>query len=446
MSEGEVAKVIKESIPPLRGRKLDESTIGVVGLGYVGLPLAVSLSNHFDVVGFDSLDDRIGQLVQHVDITKEVARSALESATRLELTAEPAVLKKCSIYIVTVPTPVDASSTPDLSSITQASETLAKFMSEGDIVIYESTVYPGLTEEICVPILATNSGLEYNTQFFCGYSPERMNPGDKTRTLQSIVKVTAGSTPEVATLVDDLYSKVVTAGTFKVESIKIAEAAKIIENTQRDLNIALINELAQLFKKLGIDTQKVLEAANTKWNFHSYSPGLVGGHCIGVDPYYLVHKAQEIGFATQVILAGRSTNDGMAKYVASEVKRLMDVSDTPSANGDVLVLGLTFKENCSDTRNSQAISLCCSLVEHGFNVSASDPFVTSNDLQFKYPSIRFCEHPFGEPSEYAAVIVAVAHDEYRKKGVEAFKDLLSERGLLFDLKWVFREGDADWRM
>ena len=441
-----VAKVSQKIIPPLKGRKLEEATIGVIGLGYVGLPLAVALSNHFDVVGYDSSGVRIAQLAQHVDTTNEVAGGILESATRLELTAECSALKKCSIYIVTVPTPVDALSIPDLSSITQASETVAKLMSEGDVVIYESTVYPGLTEEICVPILAKGSKLDYNFEFYCGYSPERMNPGDKNRSLQSIVKVTAGSTPEVAKLVDDLYSKVVAAGTFKVESIKIAEAAKIIENTQRDLNIALINELSRLFKKLGIDTQKVLEAANTKWNFHSYTPGLVGGHCIGVDPYYLVHKAREIGFATEVILAGRSTNDGMAKYVATELRRLTYESEASFANANVLVLGLTFKENCGDTRNSQAINLCFSLVESGFDVTASDPFVTASELDGKYPSLRFCDDPFGELSKYAAVIVAVAHDEYRERGVDAFRRLLCARGLLFDLKWIFKEGEADWRM
>ncbi|MCF6429970.1 Vi polysaccharide biosynthesis UDP-N-acetylglucosamine C-6 dehydrogenase TviB [Leisingera sp. MMG026] len=420
-----------------------QDKICVIGLGYVGLPLAAAFGQHRKVVGFDIDPGRIAELRQGEDRTRELGCQELAMAEHLSFTADPAEIAGCSIYIVTVPTPVDASHRPDLSPLLAASAIVGGVLKPGDLVIYESTVYPGATEEDCVPILEARSGLVFNKDFFTGYSPERINPGDKARRLADIVKVTSGSTPEVAERVDALYREVVTAGTHKAASIRVAEAAKVIENSQRDINIALVNELAKIFNKMGIDTQAVLEAAGTKWNFLPFRPGLVGGHCIGVDPYYLTHKAEQLGYHPEILLAGRRLNDGMGAYVAGEMVKAMLKRGLPVSGARVLVMGLTFKENCPDLRNTRVIDVVRSLEEYGAKVDVYDPHADPEEAQAEYgislvPEIR--------QGVYAGVVLAVAHSEFHEMGAEAIRALGTAGALVYDLKYVLAPDQADLRL
>jgi len=417
--------------------------IAVIGLGYVGLPLAVAFGEKREVIGFDINTKRIAELKQGVDFTKEVSSEELAAATKLSFTDSLDDLAGCSVYIVTVPTPIDEFKTPDLTPLVKASESVGRVLKAGDIVVYESTVYPGATEEVCVPVLEKISGLTFNQDFYAGYSPERINPGDKEHRVTTIKKVTSGSTPAIADEVDALYADVITVGTHKASSIKVAEAAKVIENTQRDLNIALINELAMIFSRLGIDTHEVLAAAGTKWNFLPFKPGLVGGHCIGVDPYYLTHKAQAIGYHPEIILAGRRVNDGMGSYVASElVKAMIKVGHTV-ANARVLVMGFTFKENCPDLRNTRVIDVVKELQEFGCNVDITDCWADNAEAEEEY-GISLVNEP--SAGEYDAVILAVPHKEYAAMGAGDLRGYLNEGGVLYDLKGVLPLGDADLRL
>lgn len=422
-------------------------TIAIIGLGYVGLPLAVEFGKKRPVIGFDINKKRIGELQAGKDWTREVSPEDLQAAASLNYTAELADIEQAQIYIVTVPTPIDEYKKPDLTPLIKASETVGKVLKKGDIVIYESTVYPGCTEEDCVPILEELSGLKYNSDFFCGYSPERMNPGDKEHTVKTIMKVTSGSTPEVATEVDELYQEVVTAGTYKAASIKVAEAAKVIENTQRDLNIAFVNELAVLFNKMDLDTVEVLEAAGTKWNFLPFRPGLVGGHCIGVDPYYLTHKAEAIGHHPQVILSGRRINDGMGAYVASQVVKLMIQKGSVIKGSRVLMLGITFKENCPDIRNSRAIDIVRELQDFGCEVDICDPWADSEEVFEEY-GVKLLDKSCAELKDQShdAAIVAVAHNEFRELGKDVRALVKSETGVVFDLKSLFPRDYSDQRL
>ena len=388
-------------------------SIAVIGLGYVGLPLALEFGKSRPVIGFDINAGRIDALRAGHDATLEVSKDELATADQLTFTSDPADLVAASIYIVTVPTPIDAHKRPDLTPLLKASEMIGGVLKRGDIVIYESTVYPGATEEDCVPVLERVSGLTFNVDFFAGYSPERINPGDKQHRLPDILKVTSGSTPEIAEEIDQLYASIITAGTYKAESIRVAEAAKVIENTQRDLNIALVNELAIIFNKMGIDTEAVLKAAGTKWNFLPFRPGLVGGHCIGVDPYYLTHKAEAMGYHPQVILAGRRINDGMGAYVASQLVKAMLKRRGPRGCARVLILGLTFKENCPDLRNTRVVDVVAELRDYGVHVDVHDPWVDAADVQKEY-GLALVTTP--EPEAYDGVILAVAHDSYREAG------------------------------
>jgi UDP-N-acetyl-D-galactosamine dehydrogenase len=422
---------------------LRKCRIGVVGLGYVGLPLAVEFGKHFDTVGFDVKPDRIAELKAGRDSTLETTRAELKSATQLTFTTNLADLKKCRIFIVTVPTPIDDYKRPDLTPLVRSSESVGKVLKKGDVVVYESTVYPGCTEEICVPILERVSGLKFNKDFFAGYSPERINPGDKEHRLTTIRKVTSGSTEEVAELVDQLYGTIVKAGTHRASSIRVAEAAKVIENTQRDVNIALINELALIFNRLGIDTEEVLVAAGTKWNFLPFRPGLVGGHCIGVDPYYLTHKAQEVGYHPEMILAGRRLNDNMGLYVANRVVNLMSDRRIHVKGSRILVLGITFKENCPDIRNSKVIDVVRELQKFGAKVDVYDPWADGAE----------CKHEYGvrpvralERNTYDATVVAVAHREFRELGVEGVRKLGKKNHVLYDIKHVFSKDESDGRL
>lgn len=385
--------------------------IAIIGLGYVGLPLAVEFGKKQQVVGFDINERRVDELSKSHDSTLEVTSEQLKESPHLEFTTDQSKLKECSIFIITVPTPIDNANRPDLTPLEKASETVAKSMQKGSIVIYESTVYPGCTEEVCVPILEKFSGLKFNHDFYCGYSPERINPGDKVNTLTKIKKITSGSTPLASKVVDDLYQSIITAGTFQATSIKVAEAAKVIENTQRDLNIALVNELSVIFNRLGIDTLEVLEAAGSKWNFLPFRPGMVGGHCIGVDPYYLTHKAEQIGYNPQVILAGRRINDNMAKYAARSVIKLMVKNGIDVSKSKVGVLGLTFKENCPDIRNSKVIDLIRELESWGIEVVVADAWANPEEVYHEY-QIKLA--PVEKISQLDSLIVAVGHNEYRK--------------------------------
>lgn len=417
--------------------------IGVVGLGYVGLPLAVEFGKHYETVGFDIKPERIAELSKGRDSTLEVTRAELKASQRLSFTSDLAALRKCRVYIVTVPTPIDDYKRPDLTPLIKASETLGKVLKKGDVVIYESTVYPGCTEEECVPVLERVSGLTFNQDFFAGYSPERINPGDKQHRLPSIKKVTSGSTPEVAEFVNKLYASIITAGTHKASSIRVAEAAKVIENTQRDVNIALINELALIFNRLGIDTEEVLLASGTKWNFLPFRPGLVGGHCIGVDPYYLTHKAQEIGYHPEMILAGRRLNDNMALYVAAEVARLMTDRRIHVKGARVLVLGLTFKENCPDIRNSKVVDVVRELEKFGAKVDVHDPWVDAREAKHEY-GIRPVKTP--KARSYDAVVLAVAHQEFKDMGVAAVRKLGKRNAVVYDIKYAFKASEVDGRL
>jgi UDP-N-acetyl-D-glucosamine/UDP-N-acetyl-D-galactosamine dehydrogenase len=422
---------------------LRKARIGVVGLGYVGLPLAMEFGRKFDTVGFDIKPDRIKALRAGRDATLETTRAELRSAKRLTFTSDMRQLRRCRIYIVTVPTPIDEYKRPDLTPLVKASETVGKVLKKGDVVVYESTVYPGCTEEVCVPILERESGLKFNQDFFAGYSPERINPGDKQHRLPSILKVTSGSTPEAAELVDSLYRAIVHAGTHKASSIRVAEAAKVIENTQRDVNIALINELALIFKRLGVDTEEVLKAAGTKWNFLPFRPGLVGGHCIGVDPYYLTHKAQEIGYHPEMILAGRRLNDSMGGYVAGEVIRLMTDRRIHVKGARALVLGLTFKENCPDLRNSKVVDVIRELQKFGVKVDVYDPWIDRAEAQHEY-DIRPVKHP--KRASYDAVVLAVAHQAFKDMGAAALRKFGRRNHVLYDIKYAFPSKDVDGRL
>jgi UDP-N-acetyl-D-glucosamine/UDP-N-acetyl-D-galactosamine dehydrogenase len=409
--------------------------IAIIGLGYVGLPLAVEFGKLRPVVGFDINSHRVDELSNAKDSTLEVSREELKEAKLLEYTTDQSKLKECSIFIVTVPTPIDNANRPDLTPLEKASETVAKALSKGSLVIYESTVYPGCTEEVCVPILEKFSGLKFNQDFFCGYSPERINPGDKVNTLTKIKKITSGSTPEISKKVDELYRSIINAGTYLATSIKVAEAAKVIENTQRDLNIALVNELSVIFNRLDIDTLEVLEAAGSKWNFLPFRPGMVGGHCIGVDPYYLTHKAEQIGYNPQVILAGRRINDNMARYAARNVIKLMVKNGIDVSKSKIAVLGITFKENCPDIRNSKVIDLIRELESWGVDVLVADPWADAQEVTHEY-GIQLTA--YNELKNVDSVIVAVGHNEYRKLEPTELRNLcIQESPVLGDIKGLY---------
>jgi UDP-N-acetyl-D-galactosamine dehydrogenase len=431
--------------PILDGNSLNlrNCRLGIIGLGYVGLPLAVEFGKHFETVGFDLKASRIAELKAGRDSTLEVSKAELAASQRLSFTDDMADLRKCRVFIVTVPTPIDDYKRPDLTPLERASETVGKLLKKGDVVVYESTVYPGCTEEVCVPILERHSGLKFNKDFFAGYSPERINPGDKEHRLPTIRKVTSGSTPDAAAFVDLLYSKIIQAGTHRASSIRVAEAAKVIENTQRDVNIALINELALIFNRLGIDTEEVLNAAGSKWNFLPFRPGLVGGHCIGVDPYYLTHKAQEIGYHPEMILAGRRLNDNMAIYVAGEIARLMNRKRIHVNGARALVLGVTFKENCPDIRNSKVVDVVRELQKFGAQVDVYDPWADAQE----------CNHEYGlkpirklVPNRYDVAVVAVAHREFRDLGADGVRRLCRKNHVVYDIKHVFSAVDVDGRL
>ena len=423
--------------------KLEDTKIGIIGLGYVGLPLAVEFGKHYPTVGLDLKSERIAELKAGRDSTLEVSPEELREAGRLSYTDRVEDLAGCNVYIVTVPTPIDQARRPDLRPLESASRTLGQLLRSGDIAIFESTVYPGATEEVCVPIMEAGSGLQYNRDFFVGYSPERINPGDKEHRVTNILKVTSGSTPEVADFVDALYRSIIVAGTYKAESIRVAEAAKVIENTQRDVNIALVNELSLIFAKLGIDTEAVLKAAGTKWNFLPFRPGLVGGHCIGVDPYYLTHKAQEIGHHPEVILAGRRINDGMGPHVAERLVRLMAQKHLPIAGSRVLVLGLTFKENCPDLRNTRVVDVIGALRDYAMEVDVYDPWISAAEAEHEY-GIK----PIAEPAAgvYDAILLTVAHEQFKQKGVDGIRAWGKPGAVLFDVKYLFPAEAVDGRL
>lgn len=414
----------------------------VIGLGYVGLPLAVEIAKKYDVMGFDIDHRRIHDLQNSVDRTKEVSTTELKESVKLQFTSAKENLAECNIYIITVPTPIDKAKYPDLSPLISASKTVGMYLKAGDIVVYESTVYPGATEEVCVPILEAEANLTFNQDFFVGYSPERINPGDKEHRVGDILKVTSGSNEPIASTVDDFYASFISAGTYKASSIKVAEAAKVIENTQRDVNIALINELASLFDKLDIDTHSVLEAAATKWNFLNFVPGLVGGHCIGVDPYYLTYKAQEVGHHPELISAGRRVNDAMPKFIADKLIRTLMKSKIPLQSTKILILGATFKENCPDLRNSKVIELVTILHEYGLEIDIFDPHISSEELRAKH-DLRLSSEIKGG---YNAILIAVKHTEFLDFTSSFLRSKLRTDGVIFDLKNTLPLGEADLRL
>ncbi len=424
-------------------RTFENTKIAVVGLGYVGLPLAIEFGKIFETVGYDIDRARIRQLSEGVDLTLEVAACELAEAENLQYSCNIEEIKSCNIYIVTVPTPIDKAKKPDLLPLIEASKAIGAQLNKDDIVIYESTVFPGATEEICVPILEEYSALTFNKEFYCGYSPERINPGDKSRRITSIKKVTSGSTPEIAETIDSLYRKIILAGTHKAQSIKIAEAAKVIENTQRDVNIALINELAIIFNRLDIDTQAVLEAAGTKWNFLAFRPGLVGGHCIGIDPYYLTHKSLEVGYTPEIILAGRSLNDSMGLYVVQQISELMHKNDINLVGANILVLGLTFKENCPDIRNSRVVDIINEFENIQCNVDVYDPWVDMSRAQREF-QISLLDHP--KDGFYDVIILAVAHDEFKSLKIENVRKWGKNNHLVYDIKYLFDASEVDGRL
>ena len=423
--------------------KLADAKIGILGLGYVGLPLAVEFGKKYPTVGFDLNSSRIEALRGGHDTTREVSRKEIAESKLLSYSADENDLATCNVYIVTVPTPIDDHKRPDLKPLLAASRSIGKVLKKGDHVVYESTVYPGATEDDCLPVLEKESGLKFNEDFFLGYSPERINPGDKEHSVTSILKVTSGSTPEAAEYIDTLYKSIISAGTFMASGIRVAEAAKVIENTQRDVNIALINELALLFNKLGLDTLEVLEAAGTKWNFLPFRPGLVGGHCIGVDPYYLTHKAQQIGHHSEMILAGRRINDEMGHYVASRVVKLLTQRRIHVAGAPILVLGLAFKENCSDIRNSKIIDVIDELSSYNAQVDVFDPWVDKAEAKEEF-GVDLIDAP--KPNTYKAVILCVAHGEFMEMGSEKLRELCTSDGVLFDVKSVLPPPDVDGRL
>ena len=422
---------------------LPDMKLAIVGLGYVGLPLAVEFGRYRPVVGFDINRQRIDELTSGKDLTLETSAAELAAATHLSYTTELNDLRDCHCYIITVPTPIDAYKRPNLTPLIQASEAVGNVISKGDIVIYESTVYPGCTEDDCVPVLERHSGLTFNQDFYCGYSPERINPGDREHRVTTIKKITSGSTPEVADLIDALYNEIITAGTHKAESIRVAEAAKVIENTQRDLNIALINELAMIFNKLGIDTEAVLKAAGSKWNFLPFRPGLVGGHCIGVDPYYLTHKAQAIGHHPDIILAGRRLNDGMGAYVAAQLVKAMTKQRIQVEGAAILIMGLTFKENCPDLRNTHVVDIVTELSDYHCHVDVYDPWVTTATAQHEYGITPI---PTPQPNRYDATVLAVGHRQFAAMGAAAIRALGKPNAVLYDLKYVLTADESDLRL
>lgn len=422
----------------------EETQVAIIGLGYVGLPLAVEFGKQRTTVGFDINAHRIAELAEGKDSTLEVSAEELAEARHLSFTSDRNALKRCNAFIVTVPTPIDDHKRPDLTPLEKASETLGHIIKKGDVVIYESTVYPGATEEVCIPIIERISGLTFNQDFFAGYSPERINPGDKEHRVHNIVKVTSGSTPEIAEFVDSLYRSIVKVGTHRASSIKVAEAAKVIENTQRDLNIALINELAIIFDKLGIDTLEVLEAAGSKWNFLPFRPGLVGGHCISVDPYYLTHKAQEIGYHPEVILAGRRINDNMGHYVTDQVVKLMTRKRIHVVDANILVLGLTFKENCPDLRNTRVVDIVKELAEYHANVDIFDPWADAEEARHEYGYQLLPALPTDK--KYDAVILTVGHQQFRQLGAEGVKALCKPNHVIYDVKYVLPKEAVDARL
>jgi UDP-N-acetyl-D-galactosamine dehydrogenase len=427
----------------LNVQEIKNKKIAIIGLGYVGLPLAVEFAKLYQTVGFDVNERRIKELKSGHDSTLEVSPEELQQASHITYTSNLEDTRSCSIYIVTVPTPIDKAKRPDLTPLIKASQSVGSVLSKGDIVIYESTVYPGATEEVCVPILEEKSGLVFNQDFFAGYSPERINPGDKEHRVTNILKVTSGSTPETAETVDALYKSIITAGTHLASSIRVAEAAKVIENTQRDVNIALINELALIFDLLGIDTLEVLEAAGTKWNFLPFRPGLVGGHCIGVDPYYLTHKAQEIGYHPQVILAGRHINDGMGAFVASQVIKMMTQRRIHVVDANILILGLTFKENCPDLRNTRVVDIIDEFNEYHANIEVYDPWVDPDEAEKEY-GIRTIREP--RKGHYDAIVLAVGHHQFRELGAEGIHNLGKDNHVLFDVKSMLPKESVDGRL
>jgi UDP-N-acetyl-D-glucosamine/UDP-N-acetyl-D-galactosamine dehydrogenase len=417
--------------------------IALIGLGYVGLPLAVEFGKKRTVVGFDINQSRINDLKNGVDSTLETTSEELKDAVHLSYTTNLEGVKDCTIFIITVPTPIDKHKRPDLTPLEKSSEAVGSILKKDDIVIYESTVYPGATEEVCVPILEEQSGLIFNKDFYCGYSPERINPGDKEHRVTTIKKVTAGSTPKVATEVDELYKEIIVAGTHKASSIKVAEAAKVIENTQRDVNIALINELALIFNKLGIDTESVLEAAGTKWNFLPFRPGLVGGHCIGVDPHYLTHKALEVGYNPEMILAGRRLNDNMGSYVADQVSKLMTKKRIHVVDANILIMGLTFKENCPDLRNTRVVDLVKEFKDFNCNVDVYDPWVNKDEAVHEY-NIKLIDKPV--EGKYDAILLAVAHNEFKELSVEQIRTYGKDNHALYDIKYLLKANESDGRL
>ena len=427
----------------MNANKLDATRVAVIGLGYVGLPLAVEFGKQYTTIGFDVYADRVKELQDGHDRTLECSAEELADSPNMTYSCDATALNECNTYIVTVPTPIDDANQPDLSPLKKASETIGKALSKGDVVIYESTVYPGATEEVCVPVLEKFSGLKYNEDFFCGYSPERINPGDKEHRVTNILKVTSGSTPDIADFVDALYRSIIPAGTHKASSIRVAEAAKVIENTQRDVNIALVNELALIFDRLGIDTLDVLEAAGTKWNFLPFKPGLVGGHCISVDPYYLTHKAQQIGYHPDVILAGRRINDGMGQHVAERVIRQMAGKRIEVVNSRVLMLGLAFKENCPDLRNTRVVDIIAELERYSVNVDVYDPWIDPKAAHHEY-GITPVEAP--NNGDYDAIIIAVGHHQFIELGAEKIRDFGKDSHVLFDVKGLFPRDLVDARL
>lgn len=421
----------------------DSPRVAVIGLGYVGLPLAVEFGKQLPTVGFDINPTRIDELRRGHDATLEISAEELAASTQLKVSCDLQDLKACNVYIVTVPTPIDDSKRPDLTPLYKASETVGKVIGKGDIVIYESTVYPGCTEEECLPVVERVSGLKFNQDFFAGYSPERINPGDKNHRVINIKKVTSGSTPEISEYVDALYRRIIIAGTHRASSIKVAEAAKVIENTQRDINIALVNELALIFNRLKIDTLEVLEAAGSKWNFLPFRPGLVGGHCISVDPYYLTHKAQQLGYHPEVILAGRRINDNMGMYVAETVVKLMTQKKIHVVGSNILIMGLTFKENCPDLRNTRVIDIINELKSYHVNIDIHDPWASTPEAHEEY-GIDLISRP--EPGSYDAIILCVAHDEFRKLGADNIRKLGKKDHVLYDVKYVLGKTEVDGRL
>ena len=423
--------------------KLRNIRIAIIGLGYVGLPLAVEFGKKFETVGFDINESRIKELMSGNDATMEVSREQLTGSKSPSFSADAGDIENCNIFIITVPTPIDKHKNPDLTSLVGATGTVGRVLKKQDIVIYESTVYPGATEEVCVPILEQQSGLVFNQDFYCGYSPERINPGDKEHSVTTIKKVTSGSTPNIAVKVDELYQTIITAGTHKAESIKVAEAAKVIENIQRDINIALINELAMIFNKLDIDTEAVLKAAGTKWNFLPFHPGLVGGHCIGIDPYYLTHKAIDVGYHPEIILAGRRLNDNMGSYVVDQISKLMIKKRIHIVDANILVMGLTFKENCPDLRNSKIIDLIKGFRDFNCNIDVYDPWVDKSEALREY-EVDLIETPFTE--KYDAIVLAVNHDQFKDLTLDQLKSYGKEDHVLYDIKYLLDPLESDGRL